>query len=86
MKTLISILFKIHKKYRSAQVLQSDIPSDPLDPRSMGSEFKKEGVDMLVVYNPEVSRTLDVEPMETLYFDRRGPFLHASTSTDTVES
>ena len=54
----------------STQVIKTDNPPDPLDPGSVPAEFKREQDDMVVVYNPEVSRSLDVELMDTLYFDR----------------
>ena len=51
-------------------MLQANVPSDPLDPKGVPVEFKKEDDGTLVVYNSEMSRSLDVELMDTLYFDR----------------
>ena len=52
------------------QNLRANVPPDPLDPERVPAEFKKEGDNILVVYNPEVSRALEVELMDTLYFGR----------------
>ena len=50
--------------------MKADAPPDPLDPGSVPAEFITEQDDAVVVYNPEVSRSLDVELMDTLYFNR----------------
>ena len=50
--------------------MKTDNPPDPLDPESVPAEFMREQNDTVVVYNPEVSRSLDVELMDTLHLDR----------------
>ena len=54
----------------SSQVMKKDAPPDPLDPGSVLAEFMREQDDTVVVYNPDVSRSSDVELVDTLYFDR----------------
>ena len=50
--------------------MKTVVPPDPLDPGSVPAEFMTEQDDTVVVYNPQVSRLLDVELMDTLYFNR----------------
>ena len=54
----------------SAQVLEENVLPDPLDPRRVPTDFKNEEKKTVVVYNPDVSRSSDVELVDTLYFDR----------------
>ena len=55
---------------RSTQTLQNPVLPGPLDPRGVPPESKKEEDDTLIVYNPDLSTTLNVGLMNTLYFDR----------------
>ena len=50
--------------------METDVPPDPLDPGNVPAEFMREQDDTVVVYNPEVSRLLDVELVYTLHFNR----------------
>ena len=68
----------------SVQVLQVPVQLDPLDPRMVNAEFIEEGDDMLVVYNPEELRLLDVELTDTLWFDRWKHWIGTSTTANIV--